>query len=492
MHIDKYKLFLLFIIIISVCLRFYRLPDRTWWTGDVARDLLVGYHIAKFNEFPIVGHVTNNLPSGEFYYPPYYYYLIGLVTKINSNPMFVIGVFVFMSSLTPLFIYTVASKLFSKKTGLLSAFYYTISAYGIYSGTSLWSAFVVVPVFYLGLAIYLTAEENIVVKIIGLLIISVSSTIHYSAFLMLFFVLLYQCISDKRRTVNLFIISIVLIYVCVLFRPLLYFFGLPTLIQKFSINPQQALIVNMPHIINILKEIGNEFFLEDIRLFIVYVFCFVILLTFWVLQKRKDKNCYYLLSTASFFVVIVILKPGQSLAGYNSILIFPIIIVISSELIISLWCNRGSKVRYIYLVFAVLIGLCLVGNFLPYRRLIYEFSKSERVVDRIYRESEQSNISNNDFLIYGSVYSGFLWESPTFWYFMETKHNNKVVQKIDQNENLEPIRSPNYIYLVCKDYSKEDIIGYCLKYLTKEYNYHLVDERNSSSENLRIFLFKKN
>lgn len=107
-------------------LRFYQFRQRIGWWGDVASDHLMARHIVWFGEFPIVGHPASGF-TPEFYYPPYFYYLMAALTILSDSYLFRIGFFTFLHSLSVVAMYGIGRKLAGTKVGLLAALYYAFS-----------------------------------------------------------------------------------------------------------------------------------------------------------------------------------------------------------------------------------------------------------------------------------------------------------------------------------------------------------------------------
>ncbi|MEK7499760.1 MAG: glycosyltransferase family 39 protein, partial [Patescibacteria group bacterium] len=121
------KLLLLLFVVVGIVLRFYRFDAAIGWWGDAARDYLVSYHLAEFNEALMVGHFATGISNG-FYHPPYYYYFISFLIRIFESPLFATGFFTFFHSLSTLAMYGIGKELYDKRVGLLSAGLFSISA----------------------------------------------------------------------------------------------------------------------------------------------------------------------------------------------------------------------------------------------------------------------------------------------------------------------------------------------------------------------------
>lgn len=123
--VQKKELILVFIILLSVFLRFYRLNDLMIFGGDVARDYLEARDITLGGKLPLIGS-----PSSVtwLYQGAFFTYLLAVVLWVGKyNPLaggYFVGV---LGVLGVLGVYVLAKKFFSQEAGLLAAFFYATS-----------------------------------------------------------------------------------------------------------------------------------------------------------------------------------------------------------------------------------------------------------------------------------------------------------------------------------------------------------------------------
>jgi 4-amino-4-deoxy-L-arabinose transferase-like glycosyltransferase len=129
----KEKLFLIFIFLFSIALRWYRLDQYLFFGFEQGRDAEIIRNIYQHADFQLVGPKTDL--AGIFHGAYYYYLMIIPYALSGGNP--VIGSFflVLLSSLIPVLMYFFAKDFFaSRKLGILTALLTAVSyEYIIYS-----------------------------------------------------------------------------------------------------------------------------------------------------------------------------------------------------------------------------------------------------------------------------------------------------------------------------------------------------------------------
>lgn len=104
------------LVLAAAWCRFVYFPETIVWTNDSARDVSVAYLISNLNIWPTVGHFNTGING---YYPPYYFYFLGLLAKINSTPAFIVGVNVMLQTFGLIFYYWLGKICLGKKVGFL-------------------------------------------------------------------------------------------------------------------------------------------------------------------------------------------------------------------------------------------------------------------------------------------------------------------------------------------------------------------------------------
>lgn len=122
--------FLALILFFSAFLRLYRLDKLLGFWFDQGRDALIIWDLLHYHKFFLIGPVTGI--DGIFLGPFYYYLLAPFYWLGKGSPVFVTAVLVWLTITAILLIYSLGSKIYDKKVGLLAAFLYGISYEFIY------------------------------------------------------------------------------------------------------------------------------------------------------------------------------------------------------------------------------------------------------------------------------------------------------------------------------------------------------------------------
>lgn len=128
-------LLLVVILIFASLTRFYRISEYMTFLGDEGRDAIIVKEMVDIYHFPLIGPPTS---IGNIYLGPLYYYMMfAAMAPFSLNPVAAAYMNAIIGVLTVGLVYLSGKLLFSKKSGLLAAFFYSISPVTIiYSKTS--------------------------------------------------------------------------------------------------------------------------------------------------------------------------------------------------------------------------------------------------------------------------------------------------------------------------------------------------------------------
>jgi hypothetical protein len=468
--LKRHKVIIWSIIIfaISLVLRFYNLEGRMWWFDDVGRDALVGYHIARFHEFPLVGPSTSYIEGGS-YYPPYYYYIIGLAASIIPDALSIIRIFVFFESLTPVLIFFIGLSVGNFTGAIIASILVAVSS-NMVSAANLWSPFVGLLIFYSGLTFLLYGKKReIALRIIGQSIMFIAGTIHYSYFIPSTVLFVWGVIQERQIKNKIIFVFTQVFYICILFIPLLRFFGANKLIATFT--PQHLLNVQLstPVIfIQTVYTIWKEMFQYNFWNLLMGAALCMLLFPF------SFKNALLFVKKSPWTLIIIFIMP---LAGalfidhpmpYVYIGLQPIIL-----LVIACFSIRSEKLTAsngIRVILLLLFAFYLSNNLAETtqnNKSYYTYTKT--LTERIVQDARSRGIENNFILFSGGLNSeDAFWGSPAFWYFLETQYKKKTVHVVNYGENFEqvvPAGAP--IYHICR--GVEDIIQKCKRGFENQY-----------------------
>lgn len=121
----KENIFLILILSFAFFLRIYKMPELMAFGGDVARDFLAARDITLRGDMPLVGS-PSSVPW--LYQGALFTYILGVVLWLGKYNPLAGGYFVGIVGIVGVLgIYLLGKKLFNKRTGLASAFFYASS-----------------------------------------------------------------------------------------------------------------------------------------------------------------------------------------------------------------------------------------------------------------------------------------------------------------------------------------------------------------------------
>jgi len=134
---NGYLIALIFIFVVAVILRFWRLPEYMTFLGDEGRDALAVKRMIIDHKFRLIGPVTS---IGNMYLGPLYYYLmLPAMALAFLSPVGPAVMVALLGVITTLLIYFFGREWIGKKGALLAAFLYAISPVVIIYSRSSWN-----------------------------------------------------------------------------------------------------------------------------------------------------------------------------------------------------------------------------------------------------------------------------------------------------------------------------------------------------------------
>lgn len=228
------------IIFLGTILRFWRFPERIGWWGDIGRDMLVAEHIAEYGEIPVLGHNASGIVP-YFYYPPWYYRLLGFLYLTLHSPEGVVVIWTLLQSLTMFFLYGSVLVLFGIRVGLLSILFYAFSNQMVQTSTEMLSAFDAQPFFMAGIfsLIYGIKSNRMVIVFLGIGLVLFASSIFYTILVMFPLILFFIVIALRKDPPRVLLTILYgLVIFSYLYLPLFHFFGFSETIGKFLTTKQ--------------------------------------------------------------------------------------------------------------------------------------------------------------------------------------------------------------------------------------------------------------
>ena len=193
---------LLLIFIISLSLRLVMFDRAKTFGTDQARDvLIIKEHIQK--KKPII--LGPKASVGDFYLPPFYYYLISIPWIISGgHPYSATILNILIESLTPLVIFIFIDKFWNRKAATYSAILYALSPMVMQYASFAWNPNVIpffsISALYFAFNYTLNNKETSLSN--SLILTTLAMQLHYQAFILYLFyipIFIYTIILKKRK-----------------------------------------------------------------------------------------------------------------------------------------------------------------------------------------------------------------------------------------------------------------------------------------------------
>lgn len=437
------------IFFLSLTLRLYNFEHRFGWFDGVARDILVGRHIVLYREFPNVGPASSFL-GDTIYYPPYYFYLIAIVSIFVRDAISIIKIFVVFESALPVIIFFIGLRIGRRLSAIIASLWVALSAAMIESA-NLWSPYIGMLIFYLGVLLLITGErQRRWQTLMGIVIIFFSTTVHFSLIVSAGIILLWLISRDKSRHEKIQSIFLILISAAVFYSSTIsLYFGHTS--SFISANIVQSVYIFLSKYFIALTQITLNVFHNNrgnmqIGIFIVCVLAFC------------SKDIIKVLKTTWWALGAILLTPMASallkapLGEYVYTGLIPIIFFLIANIVLS--DVKVDKISFIKVILLIWLTVLLVDGFSETTSLrgTY-FRETEGLAESIVYDETLRGF-NGSFQVYVSSKDDYKWSSALVWYFLETKYNIKTVHVVDQHINLKQEESDN-IYLVCRGMQEE-------------------------------------
>lgn len=199
----KYQNFILpGTLLIGAFLRWYRLEEHLFFSGDSARDLLISINIVLAQRLPLVGPLTS---LGWLNLGPFVYYLWALILWLgNLNPIAIAAFLTLLDIGNIWLIFYLSKEVFGEKTALIAAILYAASGYAIESSRTMLHASLMPfasTIFYLLLWKYLKEGKNLYFYLCCFTL-SLLMQIHLTAIILLFILIFYSIRKIKLSQIT--------------------------------------------------------------------------------------------------------------------------------------------------------------------------------------------------------------------------------------------------------------------------------------------------
>jgi len=426
LYIRKIEIALVFILILSLFLRFINYFNRWGLAYDQARDIIVASYALGNHLIPLIGPFS---ASGPFVFGPYMYWIYMFFISLQQSNIILPWIFqTAISSFMPVIMFLAGKEMLNKKFGLLIAFFTAISTAQIAQATNLtYSTFVG----FISMFVFLFAIKAIKYSkdryfFFTALFVGFAINIHFQAIGLLFIlplILIFSRFSTRR-------ILLIFIGFTVTFIPLIIF--------DFISNHYES-----SHLIKYFLSRGNEFslpkrWLTYIGVFWPKMFSHVIgghplmgyILGFFLLcvavysflNKKFSKLIFFVLS---FFAANIIILRYFKGGIYDAFLVYmhPFILILTAYIVFLL--KRKNIVLAIVLFTLIFI--------VTINKDIYEIkyaTNGTAIRATAYMNDLENNYPQEKFSLFDYGFRNASISYPTVMYLMKNGLTDSVGRKI--------------------------------------------------------------
>lgn len=436
-------LFCLFLFFISLFVRFYGYPHRNGWSADTARDLLAGYLIQYESARPSLGHFNSGMGVP---YPPYYYYVVSLVTAITNDYRQTMAFFVFIHSFDAVLFYLIAKEFFTKKTAAITASLFCVHPYLLQISLDQLSCNVSFSLFLYALFFFskFVKTKNYIFYSISLIIIIFCSTIFFANIffvvpLMVFPLFEQRNISKKNLLVlgATFYASVIIFLL--LFLPVLQS---PHFLRTSISNQTTAISLSALGLIpEIMSMQLSNYFLNSTLLASMSFLTLCIVITY-----RKRCTAYF---TITFLIIetihLFLFSFQKNHFAHYLVLMTPFLFLCLAEII--------DELRRLNKHVAVITILVWISFTTDFQLKMFFYSASEYRAETY--EALALRIKNYSFdrVEIISQEDDLRWNNRRIWYFLR----DRLLFDVEgENSQLEIIGENKNILWICEERTKEN------------------------------------
>ncbi|MFA6017245.1 MAG: glycosyltransferase family 39 protein [Patescibacteria group bacterium] len=195
---NQYIIFIVCVFFLGFFLRVFRLPDFISYHQDQVRDLIYIQDHFQQGKIILLGPKAS---VGNFFLPPFWYYLMSFVYIFSSSPLAPAFLVVVLNSLTVVIIYLFCNKFFDKKTAIFSSFLYAVSPFSIEYSRFAWNPnpipfFTALSIYFLFSYFY---EKRATSFYLSLITASLTFQLHYQGFLLVVAVFLVSLLKKDYK-----------------------------------------------------------------------------------------------------------------------------------------------------------------------------------------------------------------------------------------------------------------------------------------------------
>lgn len=334
-NIRRNKLFwplvILTIFLIALFMRIVRIDAFLAYHEDQVRDMLFIQHIFSNKEFILLGPKAS---VGNFYLPPFWYYLMGFVYLFSHSPVYQGVMVAVLSAATTVILFILGYRFFGTKIAIVSSVLYALSPISIEYSRFAWNPNPIpffVALTLLGLYEFMFHKKEWGF-ILGTVAANLALQLHYQGSIIFLFFIGYIIVSRRmslKRFVTYVAINVLLVMPFIIYE-LSHSFANINGILSFLGHSQSLKWFGIPFYIKfIIRDfslfLANTFIIKNqlIGYMLLVLFAFS---SFIKLKDDKEKLIRYFLL---FSVFMLFIYKNSLIPFYLLFLIVPVIIYTS-------------------------------------------------------------------------------------------------------------------------------------------------------------------
>lgn len=332
----KTLIILLAIFLLTFFLRVYRLPQFISYHQDQVRDLIYVSEHFKEKKPILLGPKAS---VGNFYLPPFWYYLMSISYLFSPSPLAPAFVVVILNSFSVFFLYLFVKEFFNEKFAILSSLIYSFSPLSIEYSRFAWNPnpipfFTILSLYFLFFYLFKNKKYYIYYSVI---FANLTFQLHYQGFLLVFAIFLILLIKKNYRqiTISIFLFALLLLPFFIYeiknnfinIKEIILFFSNSTHSKIFGLNNSLKIFIkDYPEFISRVL-FFNNFLLGFLFEIISFFYLIKNLLKIKNLNDlvNKPKNLFILIILILLFTLFIYRQ--WVIAYYLLVLLIPLIIL---------------------------------------------------------------------------------------------------------------------------------------------------------------------
>lgn len=369
---NKEIIIVVFLFFLSLFFRVYQLPKYISFHQDQVRDL---FYIKKYFEQKKIILLGPKASVGDFYLPPFWYYLMSFVYLFSKSPLAQAFMVAFLNSIATIFIYLLTKKIISYKISFLISLLYSLSPLSIEYSRFAWNPnpiplFTILTFYFL---ILFLEKRKEVFFILSTIFANLTFQLHYQGLIVFVFYFLTILLTKNfnfKRFLKYFLINFILFFPFFVFEiknnfsntlgiinfvlrtqsvNKLKFFGIPFFI-KFIIKDLSGFLAK------------TIFFKNQILGYFGLIFLFFSLI-FFIFRFSKLQKIYQLIISFLIFSLIMLYIYKNSLIDFYLLFLIPFLIIYFSLTINYFLTKKTTKIILIILIIMNFLKSPIFGNY---------------------------------------------------------------------------------------------------------------------------------